>query len=60
MNVDVIRALRAESAAPHASPDSNRALLVTARDFLVVQQLYPNVQVELTRAQFVCWRVPAQ
>jgi 4-amino-4-deoxy-L-arabinose transferase-like glycosyltransferase len=31
-----------------------------ARDFPVVQQLYPNVQVELTRAQFVCWRVPAQ
>ena len=31
-----------------------------ARDFPVVQQLYPNVQVELTRAQFICWRVPAQ
>jgi 4-amino-4-deoxy-L-arabinose transferase-like glycosyltransferase len=31
-----------------------------ARDFPVVQQLYPDVQVELARAQFVCWRVPAQ
>jgi 4-amino-4-deoxy-L-arabinose transferase-like glycosyltransferase len=31
-----------------------------AQDFPVVQQLYPNVQVELTRAQFICWRVPAQ
>ena len=31
-----------------------------ARDFPVVQQLYPNVQVELTRAQFICWRVPGQ
>jgi 4-amino-4-deoxy-L-arabinose transferase-like glycosyltransferase len=31
-----------------------------ARDFPIVQQLYPNVQVELTRAQFVCWRVPGQ
>jgi 4-amino-4-deoxy-L-arabinose transferase-like glycosyltransferase len=30
------------------------------RDFPVVQKLYPNVQVELTRAQFICWRVPAQ
>jgi hypothetical protein len=25
-----------------------------------VQELYPNVQVELTRAQFVCWQVPAE
>jgi 4-amino-4-deoxy-L-arabinose transferase-like glycosyltransferase len=31
-----------------------------ARDFPVVQQVYPNVQVEMTRAQFVCWRVPGQ
>ena len=31
-----------------------------ARDFPVVKELYPNVQVELTRAQFICWRVPAQ
>lgn len=31
-----------------------------ARDFPVVQELYPNVQVELTRAQFVCWQVPAE
>src|SRR5262249_47369758 len=29
-----------------------------ARDFPVVQALYPNVEVELTRAQFICWRVP--
>ena len=28
------------------------------RDFPVVQALYPNVQVELARAQFICWRVP--
>jgi hypothetical protein len=25
-----------------------------------VRELYPNVQVELTRAQFVCWQVPAE
>jgi 4-amino-4-deoxy-L-arabinose transferase-like glycosyltransferase len=31
-----------------------------ARDFRVVQELYPNVRVELTRAQFVCWQVPAE
>lgn len=31
-----------------------------AGDFPVVQQLYPNVQIGLTRAQFICWRVPAQ
>jgi len=31
-----------------------------ARDFPVVQELYPNVEVELTRAQFICWRVPRQ
>ena len=31
-----------------------------ARDFPVVQELYPNIQVELTRAQFVCWQVPAE
>jgi 4-amino-4-deoxy-L-arabinose transferase-like glycosyltransferase len=28
-----------------------------ARDLPVVQELYPNVQVELTRAQFICWQV---
>jgi hypothetical protein len=28
-----------------------------ARDFPVVQEMYPNVRVQLTRAQFVCWRV---
>ncbi|PYK32071.1 MAG: hypothetical protein DME57_01285 [Verrucomicrobia bacterium] len=31
-----------------------------ARDFPVLQQLYPNVQVALSRAQFICWQVPAQ
>jgi hypothetical protein len=31
-----------------------------ARDFPVVKELYPNVQVELARAQFICWRVPGQ
>ena len=31
-----------------------------ARDFAVVKELYPNVQIELTRAQFICWRVPSQ
>ena len=31
-----------------------------ARDFPVVKELYPNVQVQLTRAQFICWQVPAQ
>jgi hypothetical protein len=30
------------------------------RDFPVVRQLYPNVQVELARAQFICWRVPSE
>jgi tryptophan-rich sensory protein len=34
--------------------------VAVARDFLIVQELYPNVQVELTRAQFICWRVPGQ
>ena len=28
-----------------------------ARDFPVVKAVYPNVEVELTRAQFICWRV---
>jgi hypothetical protein len=28
-----------------------------ARDFPVVQKIYPSVRVQLTRAQFVCWRV---
>ena len=31
-----------------------------ARDFPVVKELYPNVQVQLTRAQFICWKVPAE
>ena len=31
-----------------------------ARDFPVVQNLYPNVQVALSRAQFICWQVPAE
>ena len=26
------------------------------RDFPVVQEMYPNVRVQLTRARFVCWR----
>ena len=30
------------------------------RDFPVVKELYPNVQVQLTRAQFICWKVPAE
>ena len=30
------------------------------RDFPVVKEVYPNVAVEFTRAQFICWRVPAQ
>ncbi len=28
------------------------------RDFPVVKELYPNVRVVLTRAQFICWQVP--
>ena len=28
-----------------------------ARDFPAIQELYPNVRVQLARAQFVCWRV---
>ena len=31
-----------------------------ARDFPVIRELYPNVQVELSRAQFICWRVSSQ
>ncbi len=30
------------------------------RDFPVVKELYPNVQVQLDRAQFICWQVPAE
>lgn len=30
-----------------------------ARDFPVVQELYPNAEVRLARAQFICWQVPA-
>jgi hypothetical protein len=30
------------------------------RDFPVVQKMYSNVRVQLTRAQFVCWRVGAR
>jgi len=28
-----------------------------SRDFPVIQNVYPNVQVELVRAQFICWQV---
>lgn len=31
-----------------------------SRDLPVLQQLYPNLHVELTRAKFVCWEVTAQ
>jgi 4-amino-4-deoxy-L-arabinose transferase-like glycosyltransferase len=31
-----------------------------ARDFPVVREVYPNVQAELVRAQFMCWRVTPQ
>ncbi|HST30516.1 MAG TPA: hypothetical protein VLK27_06715 [Chthoniobacterales bacterium] len=31
-----------------------------SRDLPVLQQLYPNLQVELASAQFVCWEVAAQ
>jgi 4-amino-4-deoxy-L-arabinose transferase-like glycosyltransferase len=31
-----------------------------ARDFPVIREVYPNVQVELSRAQFICWRVSSQ
>jgi hypothetical protein len=31
-----------------------------ARHFPIVQEAYPSVEVQLTRAQFLCWRVPAQ
>jgi 4-amino-4-deoxy-L-arabinose transferase-like glycosyltransferase len=30
------------------------------RDLPVIQEIYPNLQVELTRAQFVCWQVLRQ
>lgn len=31
-----------------------------ARDFPLIKELYPNVQVKLSRAQFICWQVPAE
>jgi 4-amino-4-deoxy-L-arabinose transferase-like glycosyltransferase len=31
-----------------------------ARDFPVIREVYPNVQVELSRAQFICWSVSSQ
>lgn len=31
-----------------------------ARDLPLVQQLYPTLQVQLVRAQFICWRVSGQ
>jgi 4-amino-4-deoxy-L-arabinose transferase-like glycosyltransferase len=31
-----------------------------ARDFPVVQGLYPDARVEFSRAQFICWQVSAQ
>ena len=31
-----------------------------ARDFPVIRDLYPNVQMELVRAQFICWQVDAR
>jgi len=31
-----------------------------ARDFPFVQELYPTVQVELTRGRVICWRVPGR
>jgi 4-amino-4-deoxy-L-arabinose transferase-like glycosyltransferase len=30
------------------------------RDFPAIREVYPNVQVEVSRAQFVCWRVSGQ
>jgi 4-amino-4-deoxy-L-arabinose transferase-like glycosyltransferase len=40
---------------PH--PPVNGACI--ARDFPVIRELYPNVQVQLKRAQFICWQVSA-
>lgn len=31
-----------------------------ARDFPAIRQVYPNVQVAFSRAQFICWRVPSE
>lgn len=31
-----------------------------ARDLPLLQQLYPNLEIQLTRAQFVCWQVAAK
>jgi hypothetical protein len=31
-----------------------------AHDFPVVQEVYPNVQTQFTRAQFILWRVNAE
>jgi len=30
------------------------------RDLSVVKEVYPNVQVQMTRAQFICWSAPAE
>lgn len=30
------------------------------RDFSAVREVYPTVQVQFTRAQFICWQVPGQ
>lgn len=30
------------------------------RDFPVVEEVYPNAEIVLTRAQFICWRVTAR
>lgn len=30
-----------------------------ARDYPIVKAVYPSVQVDLARAQFICWHVPA-
>ncbi|MDP9186011.1 MAG: hypothetical protein M3O72_01460, partial [Verrucomicrobiota bacterium] len=31
-----------------------------ARDFSAVREVYPTLQVQFTRAQFICWQVPGQ
>lgn len=45
----------------HANPPQPPLIgACVARDLPLLQQLYPNLQVDLTRARFVCWQVAAQ
>jgi len=45
----------------HANPPQPPLIgACVSRDLPVLQQLYPNLEAQLTRAQFVCWEVAVQ